>query len=46
MAQQILTQFQENPESWLKVDAILSQSKNVQTKVWHLRLFISEAPFT
>ena len=30
--QRILTQFQENPEAWTKVDAILEQSQNAQSK--------------
>ncbi|CAG8749182.1 22685_t:CDS:10 [Gigaspora margarita] len=32
MAQQILTQFQEHPDAWLRVDAILDRSKYSYTK--------------
>lgn len=32
-AQQVLTQFQENPDSWQRVPAILESSNNLSTKV-------------
>ena len=32
-AQQVLTQFQENPDAWQRVPAILEVSANVNTKV-------------
>ncbi|OZJ05121.1 Exportin-1 [Bifiguratus adelaidae] len=32
MAQQTLTQFQEHPDAWQRVDAILDRSENLQTK--------------
>ncbi|KAF9584656.1 Karyopherin transporter, partial [Lunasporangiospora selenospora] len=32
LAQQVLTQFQEHPDSWRRVDAILEKSKVSQTK--------------
>lgn len=32
-AQQVLTQFQENPEAWQRVPAILETSNNLNTKV-------------
>jgi hypothetical protein len=32
-AQQVLTQFQEHPESWQRVPAVLEQARNSQTKV-------------
>ncbi|KAL7749026.1 Karyopherin transporter [Sorochytrium milnesiophthora] len=33
MAQQILTQFQENPDAWTRADAILERSQVMQSKV-------------
>jgi hypothetical protein len=36
MAQQILTQFQEHPDAWQRVPAILQQAANAQTKVSRL----------
>lgn len=33
MAQQILTQFQEHPDAWQRVPAILQTANNPQTKV-------------
>ncbi|KAF9432539.1 Karyopherin transporter, partial [Entomortierella beljakovae] len=38
LAQQVLTQFQENPESWRRVDAILDNSKDPQTKYIALQI--------
>ncbi|KAF9170013.1 Karyopherin transporter [Mortierella sp. AD011] len=38
LAQQILTQFQENPDSWRRVDAILDNSKDPQTKYIALQI--------
>ncbi|RHZ71101.1 hypothetical protein Glove_262g9 [Diversispora epigaea] len=38
LAQQILTQFQESPEAWLKVDAILDKSKYSHTKFIALQI--------
>lgn len=35
-AQQVLTQFQENPDSWQRVPAILESSNNLSTKVSRL----------
>jgi exportin-1 len=32
-AQQALTQFQDHPESWQRVPAVLEQARNTQTKV-------------
>ncbi|KAK9333877.1 hypothetical protein V1520DRAFT_330828 [Lipomyces starkeyi] len=31
-AQQVLTQFQEHPDAWTRVDQILQKSNNPQTK--------------
>lgn len=33
MAQQVLAQFQEHPEAWQRVPAVLQQSSKSQTKV-------------
>lgn len=33
MAQQVLTQFQENPDSWQRVPDILDNATHAQTKV-------------
>lgn len=33
MAQQVLSQFQEHPEAWQRVPAILQQASNTQSKV-------------
>ncbi|KAG0001917.1 Karyopherin transporter [Entomortierella chlamydospora] len=38
LAQQILTQFQENPDSWRRVDTILDNSKDPQTKYIALQI--------
>ncbi|CAG8461263.1 7509_t:CDS:10 [Paraglomus brasilianum] len=38
MAQQVLTQFQENADAWLRVDSILSQSKFQHTKFLALQI--------
>ncbi|RIB27651.1 CRM1 C terminal-domain-containing protein [Gigaspora rosea] len=38
MAQQILTQFQEHPDAWLRVDAILDRSKYSYTKFLALQI--------
>ncbi|KAF9114479.1 Karyopherin transporter [Mortierella sp. AM989] len=38
LAQQVLTQFQENPDSWRRVDAILDNSKDPQTKYIALQI--------
>lgn len=37
-AQRVLTQFQENPDSWQRVPAILETSQNLNTKVRHISL--------
>ncbi|BEI79661.1 hypothetical protein CcaverHIS002_0101900 [Cutaneotrichosporon cavernicola] len=37
-AQQVLTQFQENPESWQRVPAILESSGNINTKFIALQI--------
>lgn len=33
MAQQVLTQFQENPDAWTRVPDILERASNPQSKV-------------
>lgn len=38
MAQEILTQLKEHPDSWTRVDAILEFSKNPQTKYYALQI--------
>lgn len=38
MAQQVLAQFQEHPEAWQRVPAILQQSSNAQTKYIALQI--------
>lgn len=38
VAQSVLTQLKENPDSWMKVDAILSFSKNQETKYFALQI--------
>ncbi|KAI1318160.1 Karyopherin transporter [Mortierella claussenii] len=38
LAQQVLTQFQENPDAWRRVDAILDNSKDPQTKYIALQI--------
>eukprot|EP00731_Ephydatia_muelleri_P027685 Em0019g558a len=38
MAQRVLTQFKEHPESWSRVDAILEYSPNQQTKYFALQI--------
>eukprot|EP01027_Heterolobosea_sp_BB2_P013948 GEZU01020074.1.p1 GENE.GEZU01020074.1~~GEZU01020074.1.p1 ORF type:complete len:444 (+),score=119.35 GEZU01020074.1:82-1413(+) len=37
-AQQILTQFQQHPDSWLRADAILERSKNMNSKYFALQV--------
>lgn len=37
-AQRVLTQFQDNPDSWSRVPAILEQSQNVNTKYIALQI--------
>ncbi|ORY35659.1 CRM1 C terminal-domain-containing protein [Naematelia encephala] len=37
-AQRVLTQFQENPESWQKVPAVLETSSNINTKYIALQI--------
>lgn len=38
VAQTVLTQLKENPDSWTKVDAILQYSKNQETKYFGLQI--------
>jgi exportin-1 len=38
VAQTVLTQLKENPDSWMKVDAILQFSKNQETKYFALQI--------
>lgn len=38
VAQSVLTQLKENPDSWMKVDAILQYSKNQETKYFALQI--------
>lgn len=38
VAQAVLTQLKENPDSWMKVDAILQYSKNQETKYFALQI--------
>ena len=38
VAQNVLTQLKENPNSWMKVDAILQYSKNQETKYFALQI--------
>jgi len=38
VAQNVLTQLKENPDSWMKVDAILQYSKNQETKYFALQI--------
>lgn len=38
MAQQVLAQFQEHPEAWQRVPAVLQQSSNAQTKYIALQI--------
>lgn len=38
VAQTVLTQLKDNPDSWMKVDAILSYSKNQETKYFALQI--------
>lgn len=38
LAQKILTNFKEHPESWTRVDAILEFSKNKETKYYALQI--------
>lgn len=37
-AEAVLKQFQEHPEAWTRVDAILEASKNQQTKFFGLQV--------
>jgi len=41
LAQRVLTQFQEHPDSWLRVDTILEYSKNSATKFYGLQILES-----
>lgn len=38
VAQSLLTQLKENPDAWMKVDAILQYSKNQETKYFALQI--------
>lgn len=38
VAQNVLTQLKENPDAWMKVDAILQYSKNQETKYFALQI--------
>lgn len=38
VAQNVLTQLKENPDSWMKVDAMLQYSKNQETKYFALQI--------
>lgn len=38
VAQSVLTQLKENPDSWMKVDAILQYSQNRETKYFALQI--------
>uniref|UniRef100_A0A6G1SHJ7 Exportin-1 n=1 Tax=Aceria tosichella TaxID=561515 RepID=A0A6G1SHJ7_9ACAR len=38
VAQNVLTQLKENPDSWMKVDAILQYAKNQETKYFALQI--------
>lgn len=38
VAQTVLTQLKENPDAWMKVDAILQYSKNQETKYFALQI--------
>lgn len=44
-AQQILTQFQEHPLAWTRVDTIIERSQNPYTKFYGLQILESVIKF-
>lgn len=44
LAQQVLTQFQDNPEAWTRVPDILERSSFPQTKVCTFDLLLRPYP--